>query len=367
MDDGPVQLHLAGLEEPPGPPLETLSRRVGHTGRNEGLPALTRHGLVTIGSRPPTDTPENYFPWGPGPRGQHLAVETADAPVLRLDVRRELVVAPRSDLVGESLVSANFRQRYDATVLALRRGPELVRHRMDRVNLRVGDTLLVQATPESIERLGANRDFIVAGVVERPDYRREGVPVAVGIVAAVVVLAAPDVLPIVVAALAGALAMVLTGCLRPTGIYDAVQWDVVFLLGGIIPLGIAMQSSGAAALVADALVATAAVVPPIVVLGLFYVVTALLTDVISNDAAVVLMIPVAFRAAADMGAPPISFLFAVTFAASTAFMIPVGYQTDLFVYGPGGYRFLDYVRVGAPLRALFAVVTTVGIAVIWGI
>ena len=238
---------------------------------------------------------------------------------------------------------------------------------MDRVNLRVGDTLLVQATPESIERLGANRDFIVAGVVERPDYRREGVPVAVGIVAAVVVLAAPDVLPIVVAALAGALAMVLTGCLRPTGIYDAVQWDVVFLLGGIIPLGIAMQSSGAAALVADALVATAAVVPPIVVLGLFYVVTALLTDVISNDAAVVLMIPVAFRAAADMGAPPISFLFAVTFAASTAFMIPVGYQTDLFVYGPGGYRFLDYVRVGAPLRALFAVVTTVGIAVIWGI
>jgi di/tricarboxylate transporter len=280
----------------------------------------------------------------------------------------EVVVAPGSELVGESLASSNFRQRFDATVLALRRGGELFRRRMDRIPLRVGDTLLVQGAPESLERLERHRGFIVAGEVERPDYRRSKIPVAVGIVAGVVALAGLDVMPILTASLTGALAMVATGCLKPTEIYDAVQWDVIFLLAGIIPLGLAMEETGAAGLVAEELVALSGVVPPIVLLGLFYVVTAVLTNVISNNATVVLMIPVAFRAAqAIPGTNTRAFLFAVTFAASTAFMTPVGYQTNLFVYGPGGYRFTDYLRVGAPLQALFAVVTTVGIYVIWGV
>jgi di/tricarboxylate transporter len=280
----------------------------------------------------------------------------------------EVVVAPGSELVGESLASSNFRQRFDATVLALRRGGELFRRRMDRIPLRVGDTLLVQGAFESLERLERHRGFIVAGEVERPDYRRSKIPVAVGIVAGVVALAGLDVMPILTASLTGALAMVATGCLKPTEIYDAVQWDVIFLLAGIIPLGLAMEETGTAGLVAEELVGLSAVVPPIVLLGLFYVVTAVLTNVISNNATVVLMIPVAFRAAqAIPGTNTRAFLFAVTFAASTAFMTPVGYQTNLFVYGPGGYRFTDYLRVGAPLQALFAVVTTVGIYVIWGV
>jgi di/tricarboxylate transporter len=280
----------------------------------------------------------------------------------------EVVVAPGSNLVGETLASSTFRQRFDATVLALRRGDELIRRRMDRIPLRVGDTLLVQGTPESLERLDRDRGFIVAGEVERPDYRRSKIPVAVGIVAGVVALAGLDVMPILTASLTGALAMVATGCLKPTEIYDAVQWDVIFLLAGIIPLGLAMEETGTAGLVAEELVGLSAVVPPIVLVGLFYVVTALLTNVISNNATVVLMIPVAFRAAqAIPGTNTRAFLFAVTFAASTAFMTPVGYQTNLFVYGPGGYRFTDYLRVGAPLQALFAVVTTVGIYFIWGI
>lgn len=279
----------------------------------------------------------------------------------------EVVVAPGSSLVRETLVSAGFRQRYDATVLALRRGPEVLRERMDHVDLRVGDTLLIQATPESIERLHGNRDFIVAQEVERPDFRRSKMPVAVGIVAAVVALAALDVLPIVTAALAGALAMVLTGCLKATELYDAIQWDVVFLLAGVIPLGIAMEQTGGADLIASLVVASAGFLPTIAVLGLLYLVTALLTNVISNNASVVLMIPVAVTAAQDLGADPYAFVLGVTFACSTAFMTPVGYQTNLFVYGPGGYRFTDYVRVGAPLQVLFTVVTTLGIAFIWGL
>lgn len=279
----------------------------------------------------------------------------------------EVVVAPGSSLVGESLASASFRQRYNATVLALRRGGELIRQRMDNIPLRVGDTLLVQGTVQSIERLDQNRDFIVAQEIERHNYRESRIPVAVGIVCAVVGLAALDVLPIVVSALAGALAMIATGCLKPTELYDAVQWDVIFLLAGVIPLGIAMEQTGAAMLLAEFVVRTGDFLPLLAVLGVFYVVTALLTNVISNNASVVLMVPVAYEAAQTLGASAFAFILAVTFAASTAFMTPVGYQTNLFVYGPGGYKFADYVRVGAPLQLLFAVVTTLGIAFFFGL
>jgi di/tricarboxylate transporter len=279
----------------------------------------------------------------------------------------EVVIAPGSSLVGESLATSRFRQRYDATVLALRRGGELVRRRLDRVQFRVGDTLLVQAATESIERMDQNRDFIVAQEVERHDFRESKIPVAIGIVAVVVALAALDFVPIVVSALAGAVAMVATRCLRPTEIYDAVQWDVVFLLAGVIPLGIAMERTGAAELLADAVVTSATLLPLVGVLGLFYVVTALLTNVISNNASVVLMVPVAVEAATTLGANAFSFVLAVTFAASTAFMTPVGYQTNLFVYGPGGYRFTDYLRVGGPMQLVFAVATTLGIVFFFGL
>jgi di/tricarboxylate transporter len=150
-------------------------------------------------------------------------------------------------------------------------------------------------------------------------------------------------------------------------VYEAVQWDVIFLLAGVIPLGVALQETGGATLLADLIVLVAPSLPAIVVLGLIYVVTALLTNVISNNASVVLMIPVAAEAAVQIGANAFAFVLAVTFAASTAFMTPVGYQTNLFVYGPGGYRFTDYLRVGAPLQAIFAVVTTLGIAYFWGL
>ncbi|MFB6184608.1 MAG: SLC13 family permease [Haloarculaceae archaeon] len=277
----------------------------------------------------------------------------------------ELVVAPGSSLVGESLASANFRYRYDATVLALRRGQEVIHQRLDRIRLRVGDTLLVEGAADTVERLGAGRDFIVAQEVARRDVRESKTPVAVGIVAAVVSLAALGVVPIVVAALGGAIGMVVTGCLRPHEVYEAVHWDVIFLLAGVIPLGIALENTGGAALLAELVTTAAAQLPTVAVLGLLYVVTAVLTNVISNNASVVLMVPVAVQVAGDLGANAFAFVLAVTFAASTAFMTPIGYQTNLFVYGPGGYRFSDYLRVGAPLQALFAVVTTLGIAVFW--
>ncbi|MFB9810722.1 SLC13 family permease [Haloarcula sebkhae] len=302
-------------------------------------------------------------------------VEVDDAELETATERKnlvEVVVAPGSSLIGETLVSTNFRQRYDATVLALRHGQELYRQRMDHVKLRIGDTLLVQATPDSIDRLNRNNDFIVAQEVERPDFRQSKIPVAIGIVAAVVGVAALTPIHIVISALGGALAMVLTGCLRPPELYDAVQWDVVFLLAGVIPLGVALQETGGADLLAELFVMGAGSILTAggglaVVLGLMYLVTALLTNIISNNASVVLMIPVAIETAQQLNANAFAFVLAVTFAASTAFMTPVGYQTNLLVYGPGGYRFTDYLKVGAPLQAVFAVATTLGIAYFWGL
>jgi di/tricarboxylate transporter len=161
--------------------------------------------------------------------------------------------------------------------------------------------------------------------------------------------------------------MVVTGVLEPNELYDVVEWDIVFLLAGVIPLGIALEETGAAALLASGIVDVSRTLPVIAVLWLFYIITGLVTEVISNNASVVLLVPVAAAVGARLGSNPFSFVLAVTFAASTAFLGPIGYQTNLFVYGPGGYRFTDYFRVGTPLQVLLSFVTVGGIALFWGL
>ncbi|WP_372911739.1 SLC13 family permease [Salinigranum sp.] len=297
-----------------------------------------------------------------GPRSEDDLHPEAEEPVLV-----EVVVPSGSFLVGETLTSSSFRQRYDANVLAFRTRGDVVRDRFEDIRIRVGDTLLVQAPPDSLTRLVENEDFIVAHEFDEVTYRSEKIPFAVGIIAGVVALPALDVLPIVVSALAGVVAMIFTGVLKPTELYSSVEWNVIFLLAGVIPLGIALQQTGAAALLGDAVASTGEFLPVIGVLWVFYLATGLLTSVISNNASVVLMIPVAANAAQSIGANAFAFVLAVTFAASTAFMTPVGYQTNLFVYGPGGYTFSDFILVGAPLQFLLSIVTTLGIAFFWGV
>jgi len=279
----------------------------------------------------------------------------------------EVVLSPEASIIGNTLETLSFRQRYDATVLAIRRGGKVIHVRMDKRRLRPGDTLLIQASEETVTRFSNDRDFILARELTRSDFRTERIPVALGIIAAVVALAALDILPIVVSALGGIVATVLTGCVKPEEMYDAVDWSVVFLLAGLIPLGVAMERTGGAAWLADGIVAASGGLDPVLVLGIFYLFTALITNVISNNASVVLMIPVAIDTAQAIGAEPFSFVLSVTFAASTALMTPIGYQTNLMVYGPGGYTFGDFVRVGAPLQLILTVVTTLGIVFFFGI
>ena len=279
----------------------------------------------------------------------------------------EVVISPEAPIIGETLETLNFRNRYDATVLAIRRGGKVIHARMDERGLRAGDTLLLQATEDTITRFSNDRDFVVGGRLTRPDFRTEKIPIAIGIVAGVVALAALDVLPILVSALGGIVAMVATGCVKPNEVYSSVDWSVIFLLAGLIPLGVAMERTGAAEWLASVIVVNAVGLDTVIVLGAFYLFTALITNVVSNNASVVLMIPVAIDTAQAIGADPFSFVLAVTFAASTAMLTPIGYQTNLMVYGPGGYTFTDYFRLGAPLQLVLTVVTTLGIVYFWGV
>ncbi|WEL18121.1 Di- and tricarboxylate transporter [Halorhabdus sp. SVX81] len=287
------------------------------------------------------------------------------------------VVPEDSAYVGETLAEARLEEFHRTTVLAVRRGGSLIRQDLDDVTVEPGDLLLVRLSPTAIEYFGESGDLIVTeeSASERIDAVEPETaaplsaktPLAVAIMAGVIGAAALNLLPIVIAALGGVFAMIVTGCLSPSDAYDAVSWNIVFLLAGVIPLGFAMAETGGAEVLADALVATEAFLPLILVMLLFYVFTGLLANVITPVATIVLMIPVAVNAAGQMGADPFAFLLAVMFASATSFMTPVGYQTNLMVYGPGGYRFSDFLKVGGPLQLLLAVVTTVGIAAMWGL
>jgi di/tricarboxylate transporter len=287
------------------------------------------------------------------------------------------VVPDHSPFVGETVAETGLHDYHETSVLAVRRGGDLLRTDLDDRTLQAGDLLLVRTTPASIRYFTDTGDLVVAdkrALDQLADADTHEIaplspktPLAVGILASVVGLAALDLLPIVIAALAGVVAMVVSGCLTTADAYDAVSWNVIFLLAGVIPLGIALESTGGAAVVSEFLVATGDILPPVGVMFVLYVVAGVLASVITPVAATVLMIPVGVDAAARLGANEFAFLLTVMFASATSFMTPVGYQTNLMVYGPGNYEFTDFLRVGGPLQLLLAVVATAGIAVIWGV
>lgn len=286
----------------------------------------------------------------------------------------EVIVPESSDLLGHVVDEAQLGDRYDATVLAVRRGETLFVEEVSTIVLEGGDGLLVHATQVGLDHLEESGAFQITETVGGDHLDIEPAPIdwrpalfSIGIVVGVVGVAAADLLAISVAALGGVVAMVVGGILRPADAYDAVNWEVIFLLAGIIPLGLAMEQTGAAAFLAANISTVAGAIPPVVTLALFYLLTGLLANLITPVASVALVLPIAVSTASELGANGLAFVLAVTFAASTAFMTPVGYQTNLMVYSPGGYRFTDFVRVGAPLQLLLTVVTTIGIALWWGV
>ena len=279
----------------------------------------------------------------------------------------EVLILSNSRLIGTTLKDLRFRQRYNLTVLAIRRGEELIRDRLARVRLRFGDLLLVQGAKQSLVGLQTTRELLVIEQKEPVAIRRDKAGIAIAIILSVILLAAFNILPILVSALIGVVLMIVTGCLQPGEVYGAVRWDVIFLLAGLIPLGTAMENSGATKWLADNLLAVGGNLDGYWILLFFFVITSLLTEILSNNASVVLLIPVAVKVAESLGLNPVAVMFTVTFAASNSFMTPIGYQTNTMVYSPGGYKFSDFFRVGAPLNLLMAIITPILIIWLYGL
>lgn len=279
----------------------------------------------------------------------------------------EVLILSNSRLIGTTLKDIRFRQRYNVTVIAIRRGAELLKGRLGKIPLRFGDLLLVQGPKQSFIGLQTTRELLVLEQRNAENLRQQKAPVALAIALAVILLAAFNLVPILVSALAGVVLMVLTGCLKPGEIYGAVRWDVIFLLAGLIPLGIAMDKSGATQWLATGLLAAGGNLSGYWILTFFFIVTTVLTSILSNNASVVLMIPIAVEVAKSLELNPLAFMFAVTFAASNSFLTPIGYQTNTMVYSPGGYKFIDFIKVGVPLTILMTIVTPLLIMWIYGL
>jgi len=275
----------------------------------------------------------------------------------------ELLVPPRSPAIGKSARALRLRARYGVNVLAIRRHAAPLHEQVADTLLEAGDVLLIEGAPANLRDVHADGVLALLGVVELQRKRRDRIVFALPILAGVVLLPALGILPIVVSALLGALLMVLTGCIKPDEAYQDVDWLVIVLLATVLPLGLALQETGAASFLALRMLDFTSPLGLYGNLAAIFLLTTLLTSVITNAAAAAMLAPVAADAGAALGASPMPFVIAVMFAASKCFLTPIGYQTNTFVFGPGGYRFADYLRVGGPLTVLVAVVATLTIPI----
>ena len=261
----------------------------------------------------------------------------------------EVLLPSGSSLAGDCLRDLRFRQRYNATVLALRRGNAVLRERLGQAQLREGDVLLLQGPQDAIRGLQANNDLVILEQLEKdlPTVSRKGVALLIG--ALVILLPAFEIIPLVAAVLLGTVAMVATGCLRAGELQRAIRLDVILLLGSLASFSVALEKTGLAAALAKALLVGLQSWPVYAALLVVFLFTTLLTEVMSNAATVAMVIPIAGQLAQGLDQPPMAFIFTVLFGASQSFLSPVGYQTNLMVFGPGRYRFLDIARYGFPL------------------
>ncbi|HEY7530490.1 MAG TPA: SLC13 family permease [Gemmatimonadota bacterium] len=280
-------------------------------------------------------------------------------------VLAELLVAPGSHMEGRTLKDLNFRALHRAVVLAIHRRAEVLREALAEVPLRTGDVLLVLGQRQDVARLASLDDFIVLRQVRRTHVDAARVALVLATIAGVVVAATAFDVPAVGAAVVGAVGLVLTGCLSLEEAYEAIDWQVIFLLAGVLPLAIALEQTGTAAWIAGGTVSLLGPFGPGAVLAGTYLVVAALTNVISNNAAAAITVPIAISTAVGLGVDPRPFVFVIAYSASCAFATPIGYQTNTMIYGPGGYRFLDYARVGVPLNVLFLVITVLLAPRIW--
>lgn len=277
----------------------------------------------------------------------------------------EALIPPTSNLIGRTLRMAKFEQRYQSRVIAIRRHGKTLGTKLDHVRLLAGDTLVIQGEDEALKELTGERNIAVITSMNIPVIKRERLILSLLIMLGVVGLATIGALPIVVTAAFGAVLMVVTGILNLDDAYRSISPKVIVILAASIAMATAMENSGLALLLANNAMRYVQHREPVILVTFFYGFTSLISEVLSNNASAVMMTKIALPLAQSMGIDPRPLLMSITYSASDSFMTPKGYQTNTMIYGPGGYRFTDYLIVGAPLVILYLITASIFIPLFW--
>jgi di/tricarboxylate transporter len=292
----------------------------------------------------------------------------------RLDLERlepgnvqliEATLAPNTGLVGRTLRGVRFRDRYGFTALAIWRHGEAITEKLRDVPLHFGDALLLQGPRHRVRELQEGKDFLVLEPLEVEQLRRNKAPIAIAALMLAILLVVFADFYISLAMVIAAVIMVLTGCLSIEEAHESIDWRTVFLVAGMLPLGMAMEATGAAQYLADIMVGALGDYGATALLAGIYLLAALITQAMSNAAAIVLIVPIAVDTALALGANHLTFTMAVVIGAATSFLSPVGHKANVLVFGPGGYHFFDYARVGALLTVVLLAVSMIFLPLFW--
>ncbi|TDL75972.1 SLC13 family permease [Palleronia sediminis] len=277
----------------------------------------------------------------------------------------EVLISPGCRMIGRTLGAMRLRRRYGVYPLAVHRRNQNIGRQLDEVEVRVGDTLLLEGAPADIRRLAQDMELLDISTPSAQAYRRSKAPIAIGALAAVVVLAAFGVAPILGLAVMAVALILVSRCIDADEAFSFVEGRLLALIFAMLAVGAGLQASGAVALLAEWVAPLLADVPPVMVVLVIYLLASTLTEMVSNNAVGVILTPIAIELGLSLGLDPRPLVVAVMFAASAAFSTPIGYQTNMLVYGPGGYRFTDYLRVGIPLNLILGVTAALLIPLIW--
>jgi di/tricarboxylate transporter len=277
----------------------------------------------------------------------------------------EVMIPPDSNLIGRTLHEAAFFRRHHLMVLAVQRRGRTLRDRLADIKLKENDTVLLQGHKDDISHIMKSPNAVVTNELTDLYLRKNRAFLALASLLAVVILTVLNVMPIMEAAILGAVAMVVTQCLSIEEAYKSIDWKIIFLLAGVLPVGLALEQSGATLWLANNVLHPLAGHGPVMLLAVFYLITAVLTEAMSNNAAAAILTPLAFTTATSLDIDPRPLLIAITFAASTSFATPIGYKTNTMIYSPGGYNFTDYTKVGVPLNIIFWGLAVLIIPIIW--
>ncbi len=312
-----------------------------------------------------------------GPRDQLLKIRNVNGMGFKSDIKlsdprlqsetmqlAEVLLLPGSPLIGRTLKTLRFRQRYGIQVLGVNRRGHAIFRKLSQVRLQVGDQLLVQGPRANLATMDEDNTFHLVGAVEHKSPNQQRAPIAIGAFALVLVLAALEIVPLAVAAIMGVLLVFITRTITPEEAYRTLEWKAIIVIGSMLALGVAMQHSGAADFLAGQLVTWMPNADPRWLLTAFFALTMLLTQPMSNQAAAAVVLPVALETALLLGLNPRTFAVMIAAGASCSFITPLE-PACLIVYGPGRYRFFDFVKIGTPLTIVFYLIALVLVPVIW--